>query len=207
MKRTAMFLLGLTVLLAGCRDLGLPGNVPAEEARTAPPPELVAQVMAPAEQEHLRLVVDGRLWMPQGMPVTHIAGELRPVGATAGQTVYARAWDERPYRAIFTRVEMPPAEEAMTARAAMEAGLDHWQQYSPVIGRRGRATAPARVRPAPAGLEGDSEAEVELEPGELGPADVEPGPATRDGEPDPRPDPEPARGPAPGPATDQNRSS
>jgi hypothetical protein len=161
MKRTSLFLFGLTFLLAGCRDLGLPGNVPAEEARTATPPELVAQVLAPAERDDVRLVVDGRLWVAQGQPFTRGAGDLRPVGATAGLTVYARAWDERPYRAIFTRVTMPAPEVATTARGAMDARLDHWQEYAPVIGQRGRATRPARVRPDPA--------EDELAPGDAEP--------------------------------------
>jgi hypothetical protein len=148
MKRTTTVLFGLTVLLAGCRDLGLPGNVPEQEARTATPPELVAQVMAPAERDQVRLVVDGRLWVPTGSPVTLGAAGLRPVGATAGQTVYARPWDERPYRAIFTRVVMPEPGAATTARAAMEGRLEHWQEYAPVIGRRSRATRPSRVAPA-----------------------------------------------------------
>lgn len=150
MTRTAIFLFGLTFLLTGCRDLGLPGNVPEQESRTAAPPDLVAQVMARADRDEAQLVVDGRLWAPQGRPFTRGAGDLKPIGATAGQTVYARAWDERPYRAIFTRVEQPAAEAATTVRAAMDARLEHWQEYAPVIGRRGRATAPARVLPGPA---------------------------------------------------------
>jgi hypothetical protein len=170
MTRTFMLLFGLALLPAGCRDLGLPGNVPEQEARTAPPPELVAQVMTPAEREDVRLVVDGRLWVPTGMPMPRGEGQLRPVGATAGQTVYARAWDERPYRAIFTRVEMPAPEAAATARAAMDARLVYWQEYAPVIGQRGRVTAPARVRPVPLD---DEDPEEDLAPVEAGPPPVE----------------------------------
>lgn len=150
MKRTSMFVFGLTLLLTSCRDLGLPGNVPEQEARTAAPPELVAQVIPPAERDEVRLVMDGRLWVPAGAPFIAPPAGMRPVGATAGVTVYARAWDERPYRAIFTPVAMPAPETATTARSAMEARLEHWQEYAPVIGQRGRAAAPARLRPDPA---------------------------------------------------------
>jgi hypothetical protein len=179
MKSRSLYLLVPIVLLGGCRDLGLAGNVPEQESRRASPPELVAQVMAPAEADGLRLVVDGRLWAPQGQPSARPADQLRPVGATAGQTVYARAWDERPYRAIFTRVEMPPPDVATTARAAMEGRQDHWQEYAPVIGRRGRASPPARVLPLPVEEE-PLPAEAELFPGETDRNGADDAPAAAD---------------------------
>jgi hypothetical protein len=152
MTRTSILILPvLGLLLGGCRDLGLPGNIPAEESRTATPPELVAQVTAPAEAEAPRLVVDGRLWVPVGQPSPRDPATLRPVGAAAGTTVYARTWDERPYRALFTRVAVPTADAAPTARAAMAAGLDHWQEHAPVTGRSMTTAAPERVPADPAG--------------------------------------------------------
>lgn len=128
---------GLALLLAGCKDLGLEGNIPAEESRTMRPPELVAEVWAPATDPAPQMVVDGRLWVPTGRPLILQADALRPVGSAAGQTVYARTWDDRPYRALFTSVPAPAAEAARTVREAMDAGLDHWQEYAPVTGRTG----------------------------------------------------------------------
>jgi hypothetical protein len=149
MSRPAAMMIGVILLLPACRDLGLPGNIPTEEARRAEPPDLVAQVMAPADDAAVRLVVDGRLWVPVGPPRAIRPGALRPVGATAGQTVYARTWDDRPYGAIFTRAPMPPPEAATTVRQAIEGRVDHWQEYGPVIGRPGQVAAPARLQPDP----------------------------------------------------------
>ncbi len=153
MNRTPTALVGLAILVAGCTDLGLEGNIPAEQGRTAPPPELVAQVMAPADHDTRPLVVDGRLWVPAGLPTTRAAAELRPVGSTAGQTVYARAWDERPFGAIFTRVQVPDAESATTARAAMQARREHWQEYAPASGPSGRSAPTGRFRTEAPGIE------------------------------------------------------
>ncbi len=146
MTRASILMITAAALLAvACRDLGLPGNIPEEQARRAPPPELVAEVIGPAPEEVTRLVVDGRLWVPQGRPAPRDPGELRPVGATAGMTVYARAWDERPFRAVFTRAPITAPDEAPTAKAAMEARREHWQEYAPVAGLVGRAAAPTRL--------------------------------------------------------------
>jgi hypothetical protein len=145
-KRFIIVVAGLALVLGGCRDLGLPGNIPEEEARVQAPPDLVRDVMPRTGEPPVRLVVDGRLWVPTGRPSPHTPGALRPVGSAAGQTVYARSWDERPYRAIFTAVEMPALELAATPREAMEAGREHWQEYAPVIGQTGSVPAADRFR-------------------------------------------------------------
>jgi len=149
MNRTSIAMVTLAVLAGGCTDLGLDGNVPAEQSRTAPPPELVAEVMAPTDHVEVPLVVDGRLWVPTGMPTVRAAAELRPVGSTAGRTVYARAWDDRPFAAIFTRVQVPAADAAATAQAAMLAERDHWQEYAPATGSSGRSAPTGRFRGEP----------------------------------------------------------
>lgn len=147
MKPThAIVMTGLVLTLGGCRDLGLPGNVPEEQSRTQPPPELVRQVTDRPDDTPRRLVVDGRLWVPSGRPTTLTGGPLRPVGSAAGQTVYARAWDDRPYRAIFTAVATPAATGAATARDAMAAGQEHWQEYAPVLGQSGGSAGVDPVR-------------------------------------------------------------
>jgi hypothetical protein len=145
-KRCIIVVAGLALVLGGCRDLGLPGNVPEEESRVQPPPDLVRDVMPRHGEPPVGLVVDGRLWVPTGRPAPHAAGALRPVGSAAGMTVYARSWDERPYRAIFTPVEMPALELAATPREAMDAGREHWQEYAPVIGQTGSAPTADRLR-------------------------------------------------------------
>lgn len=146
MKRAAtLTCAALTLTAVGCVDLGLEGNVPAEESRTAMHSDLVAAVWAPADSVDPPIVVDGRLWVPTGRPLAMSANALRPVGSSAGRTVYARPWDERPYGTLFTAVPRPSAEAARTAREAMDAGQDHWQMYGPVTGRAGpRSTAPTR---------------------------------------------------------------
>jgi hypothetical protein len=145
-RKGAIVLVGLATLLGGCRDLGLAGNIPAEESRRADPPPLVADVMRPAPGGDTQLVMDGRLWVPTGHPVALPVTELRPVGSAMGQTVYARWWDDRPFRAIFIQAIVHP----QSAREALHATRQHWQEFAPVIGRRGQAGLldPAR-QPAP----------------------------------------------------------
>jgi hypothetical protein len=142
MKRNAIIIaVGLALSLGACRDLGLPGNIPAEELQ---PPELVSEVHRPVEGGDFQLVMDGRLWVPTGAPRTLTAAELRAVGSAAGQTVYARPWDERPYGALFTRVPAADPQAAATPRDAMAAGREQWQEFVPVTGRRGTQVAPAQ---------------------------------------------------------------
>lgn len=146
MNRTPIATVGLAILAAGCTDLGLEGNVPAEQSRNAPPSALVVEVMAPADRAEVPLVVDGRLWLPTGLPATRAGADLRPIGSSAGRTVYARAWDDPPFAAIFTRVQVPGADAAATPRAAMLAGRDHWQEYAPATGSSGRSAPTGRFR-------------------------------------------------------------
>jgi hypothetical protein len=148
MKRNAVIIAaGLALALSACRDLGLHGNIPAEEARGASPPELVAEVYRPVEGGDFQLVMDGRLWVPTGTPRTLTASELRPVGSAAGQTVYARPWDERPYGALFTRLPAGDPQTAANPREAMAAAGEQWQEFAPVTGRRGTQGAPAQAPP------------------------------------------------------------
>lgn len=148
MKRTsALIVVGAALLLGACQDLGLPGNIPAEEARRAPPSDLVAEVIRPVEAEAMQLVMDGRLWVPSGRPRAMDPDQLRPVGSAAGRTVYGRTWDERPYGALFVRLPAADPAAAGTAREAMEARLEQWQEFAPVIGQQGRQAGPGPARP------------------------------------------------------------
>jgi hypothetical protein len=118
MKRAPVAALVALLALAGCRDMGLAGNLPLEEAERMPPPALVAAVFAESPAGGEDLVIDGRLWVPWGLPVALDAGELRAVGSSHGRTVHARAWDRSPYDALF-----------------IPADTDGWQGHAPVIGR------------------------------------------------------------------------
>ncbi|HUG40203.1 MAG TPA: hypothetical protein VMM12_06955 [Longimicrobiales bacterium] len=117
---------------AGCRDMGLDGNIPLEEARARETSELVAATMRPRAAPAQRLVVDGRLWVPFGLPLTLDASDLRAVGSADGQTVHARRWDQAPYDALF--IPLPPAGGVA---ALGGAGPQEWQELRPVHGRSG----------------------------------------------------------------------
>lgn len=119
MTRAPAILLA-ALLLTGCSNMGLDaGPIPLEEARQAPPPELVAAVHARPADADRTLVVDGRLWVPWGLPATYERAALRPVGSARGITVYAHSWDRSPFDALFA-----PADDA-------------WQGYAAVIGDAG----------------------------------------------------------------------
>lgn len=121
MTRASTILLA-ALLLSGCSNMGLDaGPIPLEEARHAPPPELVAAVHAEPAEADETLVMGGRLWVPWGRPATYERTALRPVGSTHGVTVYAHAWDRSPLDALFV-----PAGEK-------------WQGYAVVIGQSGPA--------------------------------------------------------------------
>lgn len=117
MQRALTSALAVTLVLAGCSDMGLDGTVPLEEAERMPPFELVAAVHGPTTDTTDVVIIDGRLWLPWGTPTRQDAGDLRAVGSSRGVTMLARSWDRSPYDALFVR----------------DDGL--WQGYAPVIGR------------------------------------------------------------------------
>lgn len=103
MKRAPAAALATLLVLAGCTDLGLEGNIPLEEARHEPPADLVAAVHGRASAEDGDVVMAGRLWVPWGLPVDGELMDLRPVGSVHGVTLYARSWDRPPFDALFAR--------------------------------------------------------------------------------------------------------
>ena len=124
MKRVSTIAL-LTLVLPACANLGLDELAPLDEAEHMAPSELVATVHAVPPSADREIVVDGRLWVPWGMPAEMDPAELRPVGSAHGTTVYAHAWDRSPYDALF----VPQDGE--------------WQRHAPVIGGAGAAPAAA----------------------------------------------------------------
>ena len=141
MKRMTIVVLGVVVgMTAGCRDMGLDDNIPLEEARERAPRPLVAAVMSPAETVSQPIIVDGRLWVPSGMPLTLQETDLRAVGSATGRTVHARRWDASPYDALYVREE--------SARATSADG-EAWIELLPVRGRSGPVPGGGRTTAAP----------------------------------------------------------
>lgn len=112
--------LAIVVALAGCKDMGLEGNIPLQEAEQMAPPDLVAAVHAPVREAPEPAILDGRVWVPWGLPRYMDAGDLRPVGSVHGVTLYTYSWDRAPYDALFSTT-----------------GLGEWQGHAPVIGYSG----------------------------------------------------------------------
>lgn len=144
MKRNTNVMIALLAGLTatGCENLGLYDAGAADEARQNPPSELVSAVIQPAPTENGReLVVDGRLWIASGRPVTLDPQDVRPIGSANGRTVHARGWDRPPYDEIFTSTDD-----------------ERWLAYRPVPGRdvpAGSAHAPDRPEGADTGPDAD----------------------------------------------------
>lgn len=139
MQRTTIALvLTLTLTAAACRDMGLDGNIPLDQAEHMPPKPLVQQVMERGEDPGPRLIVDGRIWAPSGQPQQMDADQLRAVGSGDGHTVYARTWDTPPFDAVFVQVQ--------DEQSALAAPATRWLRLEPVRGRTG--PLPAAGEPA-----------------------------------------------------------
>lgn len=123
MKRTSTIVLLGLLTFTGCRNMGLDYAGPADEAAIDQPSDLVAAVhQRAAEPVFHGLIVDGRRWATAGRPGSQTLDEdnLRPIGSTGGQTVYANRWDDAPYDVLYT---------------SGEGG--EWQTYLSVIGGDG----------------------------------------------------------------------
>lgn len=98
------------VALAGCKDVGLQGNIPLAQARVKPPPPLVAQttpigpqVVAKGMPESVRL--DSTTWAPVST-TRHIMAadsDVHEVGTVGGMTFYALRWDSAPYDFLLAK--------------------------------------------------------------------------------------------------------
>lgn len=140
MKRTLTLVLFGALALVGCRDMGLDENSPVEEAMArGASSELVAEVMVPTTTLQGQLIADGKLWVPHGLPLEAGAGDLRAVGSSGGETIYARSWDDPPYDELFTRVA---TGDAAAGSGEATLGGESYQPYAPVIGGRGLAASP-----------------------------------------------------------------
>lgn len=92
------------ILLAGCKDLGLRGNVPFAEARFKPLVPLLANDYPPPVPGRTGPVFDGTRWPDAGMPVRIPAQDLVEVGSAHGHPLYALRWDQPPYDRLYAKV-------------------------------------------------------------------------------------------------------
>ena len=120
MKRAPTAALAALLMLTGCRDMGLEGNLPLEEAEGMEPTELVASVHDRDVEAEEAVIFDRRLWVPWGRPLALDLNDLRPVGSVQGVTLHVRRWDGSPYDAILARTV-----------------TGTWQSHAPVIGHSG----------------------------------------------------------------------
>jgi hypothetical protein len=102
-SRRAMAVLAV-VVLAGCKDLGLKGNIPLAEAQFKPPVPLVANDYPPPVPGRTGPVFNGTRWPDAGLPVQIPAQDLVEVGSAHGHPLYALRWDRPPYDRLYAKV-------------------------------------------------------------------------------------------------------
>lgn len=99
--------IALFALASGCGpDLGLEGNLPADEAAMKEPKPLVlATLRAEAPDRPEAFDFDDRRWVPHAMPWRGpvLPSTLTSVGSTEGGTLLVARWDAPPYDRIFIR--------------------------------------------------------------------------------------------------------
>lgn len=90
----------LSVVLAGCKDSGLPGkNLPLDQARTKP--FRYSTYDAQADPPPAR--VDGRTWRAAGPAEPIPAGLLVPVDAGAGVPMFSLTTDPAPHSRLYLK--------------------------------------------------------------------------------------------------------
>ncbi|MEJ2216658.1 MAG: hypothetical protein P8099_08580 [Gemmatimonadota bacterium] len=92
------------IVLAGCKDVGLNGNIPLAQAQFKPLKPLLANDYPPATPGHAGPVFEGTHWPEAGMPVRIPAQDLVQVDSANDQVLYALRWDRPPYDRLYTRV-------------------------------------------------------------------------------------------------------
>lgn len=151
--------------LVGCENMGLDYAGTGEEGRNRSPSDLVSAVHRAAPAARQPVIANGRRWVPAGEPITLDAAELRSVGSSAGQTVYARRWDDAPFDMLFIRTQADgtaPQQEGATEPSGAEpqSGAEGQQpaddtESPDVAGSPG--TAGSRGTSAPSVASGEAE--------------------------------------------------
>lgn len=92
------------LVLAGCKDVGLKGNIPLAEAEFKPLKPLLANDYPPPKPGHTGPVFAGTRWPEAGMPVQIPDQDLVRVDSTSDHALYALRWDQPPYDRLYTKV-------------------------------------------------------------------------------------------------------
>lgn len=98
-------LLIATMTLAGCRDLGLQGNIPLAEAENRQYRYATYEPSDEATRGPRLLPFESRMWITSADIEPIPDRLLRAVGEAAGTTLYAPVWSETPYVLLFARAE------------------------------------------------------------------------------------------------------
>jgi hypothetical protein len=113
----------LVLVLAGCRDSGLPGeNLPLEEARTKP----FRYSTYDAHADLPSAEVDGRTWRAAGPAEPIPAVLLAPVEAGAGKEMFALTTDPAPYTRLYLKTG-----DMYTPYAMVDGGQGRMEQHQP----------------------------------------------------------------------------
>lgn len=91
------------LLLAGCKDSGLPHrNTPADQARTLGWRYTLYEQADPLSDRAAAIFnTGGERWITSGAQETIPATLLRPVATTQGIPLYALVWDQPPYTRLY----------------------------------------------------------------------------------------------------------
>lgn len=97
-------------VIAGCEDLGLPGeNIPLEIARTAPPKPLEEQAvrLAPTPVPGIPeggVSVGEQVFTPTATEYTLADADVTRIGEAGGAAIFALRWDASPYDYVLVRL-------------------------------------------------------------------------------------------------------
>ncbi len=112
-RGTAALLLVGAVL--GCRDVGLQGNIPLQEAENRQYRYATYEMTEAAGHGANVVRFDARNWMASAVLERIPERLLRPVGDADGTPVFAPVWTEPPYASIYA-----------------PAGRGHWHTLRPI---------------------------------------------------------------------------
>jgi hypothetical protein len=123
-SRGALAVLAI-VVLAGCKDVGLKGNIPLAEAQFKPLKPLLANDYPPPVPGHTGPLFDGTRWPDSGMPVRIPAQDLVEVGSAHGHPLYALRWDRPPYDRLYAKVAQGWQSHLPVRGVQPDSGLSH----------------------------------------------------------------------------------
>ena len=100
--RMTVLLLAAIVPQSACRDLGLDGNVPLNEAENRRYRYSTYESSEAVGEPGRTLPFNGRNWMASADVEPIPEGILREVGSASGTTLYAPVWEEPPFPHLYS---------------------------------------------------------------------------------------------------------